>query len=417
MIKYPNTLGFLAGNEVTNNASNSDASPFVKAAVRDSKAYIKRMNYRSIGVGYAADDDPSIRAPLEDYLNCGSAANSIDFFGYNVYSWCGKSTLQDSHYAARTTEFANYSVPVFFAEYGCNKVEPRLFEETGALYGDQMADVWSGGIVFEYFQAENNFGKYPRGCPSRIKKNIPLLMRPGLVSVDGNDVTTRADYSNLSKEIATATPTGVNSASYSPTNTALRDCPNSSEFPGWAAATALPPTPNAQLCNCMMRNLTCVAKKSVSTDSYASLFNSACGSGQDICSGINTNGTTGEYGAFSMCSDAEKLSWAMNALYEQQAATNSANTDACDFSGNATKQSPSLSGSCKSLVSGAGGQAGTGTSTAVPSDSSSSSGSGSASSSSDAAFPLSIPAVDFGMLSVGAYVFSAALAGAGMILL
>ena len=157
---YSNTLGFFAGNEVSNNVSNVDAIPFVKAAVRDMKSYIKQKNYRTIGVGYASDDDATIRVDLEDYLNCGPSENSIDFFGYNIYSWCGQSSIQTSGYAARTQEFANYSVPAFFAEYGCNVPEPRLFDETLALYGSQMTPVWSGGIVYEYFQETNNYGVY-----------------------------------------------------------------------------------------------------------------------------------------------------------------------------------------------------------------------------------------------------------------
>ncbi|KAI5300624.1 1,3-beta-glucanosyltransferase gas1, partial [Ascosphaera atra] len=60
MAKYNNLLGFFAGNEVTNNVSNTDASAFVKAAVRDSKAYIKSKEYRDIGVGYATNDDADI---------------------------------------------------------------------------------------------------------------------------------------------------------------------------------------------------------------------------------------------------------------------------------------------------------------------------------------------------------------------
>lgn len=165
MAQYNNTLGFFAGNEVSNTVNTTAASAFVKAAVRDMKTYIKqRKAYRPIGVGYATNDDSAIRVNMADYFNCedgngdGDTDQGIDFWGYNVYSWCGDSSYQASGYKARTQELSNYSVPVFFAEYGCNEVQPRKFTEVDALYGDTMADVWSGGIVYMYFQEANNYG-------------------------------------------------------------------------------------------------------------------------------------------------------------------------------------------------------------------------------------------------------------------
>lgn len=158
LAKYQNTLGFFAGNEVSNEATNTNASAYVKAAVRDMKQYMAQKNYRPMGVGYATNDDDT-RTELANYFNCGDAASSIDFWGYNIYSWCGESNYVDSKYEERTKEFASYNVPAFFAEYGCNKVQPRPFTEVGALFGKNMTPVWSGGIVYMYFQESNDYGK------------------------------------------------------------------------------------------------------------------------------------------------------------------------------------------------------------------------------------------------------------------
>ena len=160
MSKYNNVIGFFAGNEVVNNVTNSPAMPFVKAAVRDMKAYIKAKDYRAMGVGYAADDDQTIRDQVRSYINCGPAEDSIDFFGYNIYSWCGAdSDFVTSGYSDRTKEFSTYNVPAFFAEYGCNQPSPRLFDDTPTIYSDNMTGVWSGAIVYEYFEAANKFGE------------------------------------------------------------------------------------------------------------------------------------------------------------------------------------------------------------------------------------------------------------------
>ena len=100
-------------------------------------------------------------------------------------------------------------------------------------------------------------------------------------------------------------------ASYTPTNTKLRACP--AEGADWQASPKLPPTPNQQLCSCMVDSLDCSAKSSVASDKFADHFSYICGGSTD-CTGINGNGTTGKYGAYSMCRPSERLSWAMNAV-------------------------------------------------------------------------------------------------------
>ncbi|EON66999.1 hypothetical protein W97_06115 [Coniosporium apollinis CBS 100218] len=382
---YTNTLGFFAGNEVSNQPNNTAASAFVKAAVRDTKAYIAQKGYRKIGVGYATNDDAIIREDMADYFNCGNTEEAIDFWGYNIYSWCGNSTYRESGYDRQTSNFASYSVPVFFAEYGCNQVQPRTFTDVEALYSEPMTDVWSGGIVYMYFQEANDYG---------------------LVEIDGNNVERNEDFTYLSSQIAAATPTGVAMNDYNPTNTVPANCP--SVAPTWGAASSpLPPTPNKELCECMMDTLTCTIRPSTNEDDFEDLFGTVCGLSEQACQGIYHNGTTGEYGAYSMCNAREQLAFAFNQYYQGQRN----NPSACDFGGAAaTQAASSAQGNCAALISQAG-TAGTGSVTSVPS------GAGGSRSSTAAASAITVPAFNVGLLQLGAYILGATLTGAGMILL
>ena len=241
----------------------------------------------------------------------------------------------------------------------------------------------------------------------------------GLVEVDGSSVSQLPDFTALSTQIAKVTPSGVQMNAYTPSNTVARDCPATGA--SWqAAATPLPVTPNEQLCSCMVKNLTCVAKPNLQTSFIGDLFGTACDpkNGAHLCDGIAQNGTTGTYGAYSACEAIDKLSWAFNAYYQEQISSNSANTDACDFAGNATTQSPSTPSGCGSLLGEAGGVAGTGTVTSQPTGTGAIGGSASSSSSSTgAAQAVTIQRFEFGYFPIAVYLVTAALAGCGMILL
>ena len=161
---YPNTLGFFGGNEVINNESHGqNIPPYLRSVTRDLKNYIARHSTRSIPVGYSAADVRPLLADTWEYLQCaidGDTADmsSIDFFGLNSYSWCGTANYQSSTYQELVALFSNTTVPVFFSEYGCIEVKPRVWNEVQALYGPEMTPVFSGGIVYEYVLEVNNYG-------------------------------------------------------------------------------------------------------------------------------------------------------------------------------------------------------------------------------------------------------------------
>ncbi|KAG0674347.1 1,3-beta-glucanosyltransferase gas1 [Pichia californica] len=326
---YDNVLGFFAGNEVITNSTNSDSAPFVKAAIRDMKTYISDKGYRDIPVGYSANDDSDTRVPSVDYFNCGSDSINADFYGINMYEWCGNSTFKSSGYQARTEEFSNLTIPIFFSEYGCNAVQPRTFSEVGTLFSDEMTDVWSGGIVYMYFEEENNYG---------------------LVSLDGDSVSTLADFNYLKSEMQSISPTSATSSDIK-SSAVTFSCPT--ENSDWNAATALPPTPETDVCECLASSSLCTVADDVSEDDYADLFSVLCN--YVSCSDIDADGKTGEYGAYSYCNSKQKLIYLLNKYYEAQDSASSA----CDFSGSASVVSASSASTCKSVLSVASASAST----------------------------------------------------------
>ncbi|ROV87970.1 hypothetical protein VMCG_10679 [Cytospora schulzeri] len=383
--KYDNVIGFFAGNEVTNNASNTDASAFVKAAVRDTKAYINSTLDRWVGVGYAANDDSTIRNNMAEYFNCGEQESAIDFWGYNIYEWCGQSTFQSSGYSSVVDFFSNYSIPVFFAEYGCNTVdgaEGRIFQETTELYTKEMTEVIAGGIVYMYFQEDNDYG----------------LVKP----INEKSVSTLKDYTSLSSRVNAAKPTSTDMESYQPSNSAAA-CP--AVGTSWQADPELPPTPDSDLCDCMFKSLSCVPSDSLNDTAYGDIFGYICGAKPDLCAGIETNATTGKYGAYSMCASKQMLGYILDQYYQDQ----DSSADACDFDGSATTQKASKDSDCKSKIASAGSGA-----TATASSSSSSG----KSSSSSLATPMSMKSVfSIGDLAIGLYAVMAMAAGGAMVAL
>ncbi len=89
--KYDNVLSYNAGNEVIQAPDTTDTAPYIKAIVRDVRAYRDARGYRKIPISYTSVDEPGLQVPTLRYLTCGDQDDAIELFGMNVYSWCGMS--------------------------------------------------------------------------------------------------------------------------------------------------------------------------------------------------------------------------------------------------------------------------------------------------------------------------------------
>ncbi|KAK0613740.1 1,3-beta-glucanosyltransferase-like protein, partial [Immersiella caudata] len=185
---YPNTLAFFSGNEVMNNEETAaTVPPYSRAVQRDIKEYISKHSDRKIPVGYSAADVREILFDSYNYFQCAIDGKSddlshADLFALNSYSWCGTASFKTAGYDVLVEGFKGSSVPIFYSEYGCNTPSPRVFTEVGAIYGPEMTDVFSGGVMYEYTQEANNYG---------------------LVDIhEDGSITLRSDYYSLKSQFA-----------------------------------------------------------------------------------------------------------------------------------------------------------------------------------------------------------------------
>ncbi|KAK2597990.1 Glycolipid anchored surface protein 4 precursor [Conoideocrella luteorostrata] len=186
---YPNTMLFFSGNEVIDKIGSAKFVPqYLRAVTRDLKNYIKNNLKRTIPVGYSAADVRDVLWDTWNYMQCSDDGKSgdmtrADVFALNSYSWCGiDATYESSTFKDLTDNFTSSSVPIFFSEYGCIKPAPRYWNETRTMYGNKMAPVFSGGVVYEWTMEDNGYG---------------------LVSINGSDLNILGDYNRLKAAWAT----------------------------------------------------------------------------------------------------------------------------------------------------------------------------------------------------------------------
>jgi len=365
--KYDNMLIYNVGNEVVARANQTLLAPFIKAAGRDIKAYLKSKSLTTL-TGYTSiDGDDNWVVGLASYFGCdpsgsNSGDSALDIFGINIYEFCGVSTFAAS-YATKTADFAGLNIPAYFSEYGCVTVTPRPWGDVAALFSADAAPVWSGGVAFTYFPTDSNGGQY------------------GMItlSADGSTVTTSTDYNNLVTAYSNVTFVNVPTQSNAPAAT-YPAC--AAENTTVLASTTLPPTPRDAVCQCVAFSVSCqfTPQTSNTTAILGPLLDSTCAlantTGGGNCKDISGDGQTGTYGSLAFCDPVAKLSYEMSLYYEG----NQRSADACKFAGNATVNkastgsAPAVASSC--LASATGTFVPPGSSTTGGPGSSSTSGSG-----------------------------------------
>ncbi|KAI5959557.1 uncharacterized protein KGF55_005201 [Candida pseudojiufengensis] len=302
MSKYNNVLGFFAGNEIANSQSNIDSAPFIRSSIRDIKKYINDMGYRKIPIGYASNDDTVIRSNLANYLVCDlpndedNELSKIDFFAINNYEWCGYSTYATSGYKDLNLEFNKFPTPIFFSEFGCNLIQPRPFTEIESIFNKNMKKIWSGGIMYEYFEEINHYGLI------LIKKDQSILKLPDFENL-------KSKYNAIDDE----NPVQVDlNEQIELNNVKCNDLISDT----WNIATNLPQTPNSLKCDCLYNSLKCIIlPNSQNSFDEEEFIKNLCY--KIDCFEINCNGKIGQYGKYSDCSPLIRASFALNQYYLQ----------------------------------------------------------------------------------------------------
>ena len=238
--KYDNTAGVLVGNEVLTTADGSAAAPYVLAAARDIKAYRDQKGYREIPVGYSAADIADLRPMLQNYMACSSnASERLDFYSLNAYEWCGASNYAKSGYSELQKNATDYPIPIFFSETGCNTPSPRTFEDQAAIFGEHMADTWSGSIIYEWIEETNEYGLVNYGASVDPATATGTHVEDGFTR-KGTPTPMSPDFNNLKSQWATLKPTGVALSDYKKSASSLSiECPASTSG-GWAVDPSSP---------------------------------------------------------------------------------------------------------------------------------------------------------------------------------
>ncbi|RKP38189.1 Glucanosyltransferase-domain-containing protein, partial [Dimargaris cristalligena] len=291
--KYPNFVGVFAGNEVVTSNVTTVSAGYVKAIVRDVKAYIAAREIQ-LYVGYSSGDDPVTRNNIMQYMNCGNVKDQVDFYALNLHSWCGDDVnFQNSGFEDATKNTTKLTVPVIMGEFGCKGERPQSFGEVGPLFGSELVDTFSGGFASSYGDNSTDYG---------------------LVAITSKGVKTLDEFDNLKDQYSQASPKSVSMDKADPIARKSQSCPRIT--PDWLSALTLPPMPSPKACQCLVNSFTCAlnfGSEDTDMDALNRTNQRMCPAGK--CSEIFADPANGVYGTWTMCPYEVKMAFMINQNY------------------------------------------------------------------------------------------------------
>ncbi|KAL2843050.1 Glucanosyltransferase-domain-containing protein, partial [Aspergillus pseudodeflectus] len=286
-VGYENVLAFffqvdstLAAQRAAGNRNETEGSAlfsaYAKSVVRDVKAYIASKENRKIPVGYATRATELMEDEI-NYFTCGDQEERVDILGIRSESWCAGSTFASSGWEDLTDELWFPSVPVVMAEYYCADPEDRDEEmgDVAALYGEEMAFDWSGGMFYTYAGSDY-----------------------GLVEINNGKVTESPAFDTFASILSSSDHASTNDTASSPSY--YTTCSYKTPFP------EQPPQPDAQYCDCTLRHSLCTPL-STSPSTLDALWEDICSTSTDLCRRRPNDNYAGEYGDYSMCNATVEL--------------------------------------------------------------------------------------------------------------
>jgi hypothetical protein len=152
---FPNILSYSISQSDIHSSASTKLAALYRAAVRDTKLFIRKTGARQIPVGANLSFTQQFRLGALQYMTAGSPEERVDFMSFAVYDWVGPSSFVISGYKNLCEAFEPWPVPMFWAEYGtAYHGRARVMDEVECVFSPDMTGVFSGGFLHTFGHTE-----------------------------------------------------------------------------------------------------------------------------------------------------------------------------------------------------------------------------------------------------------------------